>query len=304
MFPAFNFKFKIIAVPKQSSVSKAVIPVAGLGTRLLPASLVTPKELWSLLGVPVLQVIVEEILAAKITEVIFVVSPQKAMVREYFSRRGNHRLKKLCEQTGQLALWQRHARLFAKAKFKFCEQVKPRGDGQAILQARKLVGNNPFLVVFGDEISLKENSSRKLINLFQRRPGAAVALARVPSAEVSKYGIVQPGQQSSSLVEVRSLIEKPSIKKAPSDLALTGKYVLPPEIFGLLQKLAPAKKELRLIDALAELRQVSPIWGQIIPGLRLDTGNHFGFLQAQIELAYREPKLKTALQQYLRKLLG
>lgn len=285
-------------------VTQAILPIAGLGTRLLPTSLIFPKELWPILDTPILQIILEELQAAGIQEVIFVINHKKTAVQQYFSRQGNLELKKICQKSQQLSLYKRHTKILDTLKFKFCYQKEARGDGHALLQAQKLVRDQPFLVAFGDEIVLRENPSKKIFNLFQRKKVPIVALAEIPPAEVSHYGIIQPGQKLFQAVEVLALVEKPLRHRAPSNLALTGKYLLKPEIFTLLKNLTQRKKEVRVIEALQVLVRTQPIWGQICQGIRLDTGNPLGFFRAQLAFLATQKKMRAPLKQCYQEFLG
>jgi UTP--glucose-1-phosphate uridylyltransferase len=283
-------------------IRKAIIPVAGLGTRLLPASKVVPKELLPILDKPVLQILVQEAVEAGITEIIFVINSAKTAIKKYFSTQS--KLEDTLKKTGKLKILKEIKAIQNLAKFKFCLQHEPLGDGHAILQARKLIGSEPFLVLFGDEVFIGDNPCHQLIQTFTKKKSATIALTKVKFSEVENYGIISPKSRYKNIIEIADFVEKPKSNQAPSNFAITGKYVLPPEIFSILEKKPSSSGEIRLIDALIELKKIQPIFGKILTGKRFDTGNKFGLLTANLEFALQDPEIKKQVKQYLRKILN
>jgi len=259
-------------------IRKAVLPVAGLGTRFMPATKVVPKELLPIGDIPVIQYIVEEAVKSGIEEIIFVISKEKELIREYFSQQP--KLEKMLKERGKTELLKKILPIHKMAKFKYVYQDSPLGDGHAVLCAEKEVGNEPFLVLFGDDIVKNDVPvAKQLINHFKGE--SIMAVQKVPMKFVSSYGVIAPGKKNGRLYEVKGLVEKPDPKKAPSNLGIIGKYVCPPEIFKALKKSRASKdNEIRLIDGFIELSKTQKIWAYEIEGVRFDTGRPEGMLAA------------------------
>jgi UTP--glucose-1-phosphate uridylyltransferase len=259
-------------------IRKAVLPVAGMGTRFLPITKVVPKELLPIVDKPVIQYLVEEAVASGAEEIIFVISHQKELIRQYFTH--HPELEELLFKKGKHALLEAIKPIHKMARFTFVYQDEALGDGHAILQAEKAVGNEPFLILFGDDIVKGEvPAARQLINQF--RGESVIAVENVPRNKTKLYGIIKPGQRLGGKVEVLGLVEKPEPKVAPSTLGIIGKYVCPPEIFGALKKAKRGKDgEIRLIDGFIKLMKTQKIWAVEIEGERFDTGNPEGLAAA------------------------
>jgi len=259
-------------------IRKAVLPVAGLGTRFLPATKVVPKELLPIVDKPVIQYLVEEAVQSGIEEIIFVITEEKELIREHFSPQP--KLEKILKERGKTEALKKILPIQKMAKFKYVYQDFPHGDGHAVLCAEKLVGNEPFLVLFGDDIvKNKVPAGKQLMSHFKGEP--IIAVQKVPMESVSSYGIINPGKKTGRLYEVKGLIEKPKPKEAPSNLGIIGKYVCPPEIFKALKKAEASRdNEIRLIDGFIELSKTKKIWACEIEGVRFDTGNPKGLAEA------------------------
>jgi UTP--glucose-1-phosphate uridylyltransferase len=280
-------------------ISKAVILAAGFGTRMLPASKVVPKELLPVVDTPAIQIVVEEIVAAGITDIVMVTSPGKGALMDHFStapalerflvERNKRELLEIVRQTAGLA------------RITPVEQTQPLGIGHAVLQAKAAVGNQPFAVVLPDDIFDCETPClRQLMDVAQAQDGPVVALLRLPRAEVSKYGIVEATQLGPRLHRLTGMVEKPPVEKAPSDMAIMGRYLLPPEIFGILEGAKPGHGgEIQLTDALMELSRRRNLYGYEFEGVRYDLGDRLGFLMAQIAYGLRHPQLADSLRIYL-----
>jgi len=265
---------------------------------MLPATKAVPKELLPIVDKPVLQFLVEEAVSAGIEEIIFVTSPGKDAIQKYFHT--DAELEQMIaekEQQNVLDMLQRIPRL---AKYDFVIQDEPLGDGHAILQARDFIGDEPFLVLFGDELVFGATPvAKQLAAVWHMTEKAVVALQRVDEAQVSQYGIVEPGKTADRAVEIRGFVEKPLPADAPSDLAIVGKYICPPEIFDILEKGLCDSGEIRLIDALAELQQSQQITGFIFDGMRYDTGSKAGYVKAIIDYALHHPETADAVQAHI-----
>lgn len=262
----------------KNKIRKAVLPVAGVGTRFLPATTVVPKELLPLVDKPVIQYLVEEAVASGIEEIIFVISKSKELIRDHFSPHPT--LEALLEKKGKMELLDKIKHIYRLAKFTYVYQDEPLGDGHAILMAEEAVGGEPFLVLFGDDIVKSDKpAARQLIDHFTGE--SVMAVERVPMEKISAYGVIQPGKQEGRLFLVEGMVEKPSAKEAPSDLGIIGKYVCPPGIFDAIRKGQSSHGgELRLIDGLIELKKTENVWAVEVEGERYDTGQPAGLLAA------------------------
>jgi UTP--glucose-1-phosphate uridylyltransferase len=285
-------------------VRKAVIVAAGLGTRMLPASKVIPKEILPVVDKPALQVVVEEAVASGIEEIVLVLSPNRTIGLEHFQParelehhlelRGKHDVLANLRQTNQLA------------RFTAAWQHQPLGLGHAVLQARGAVGNEPFAVMLPDDIFDSERPClRQLLDMSEAENAPAVALMRVARSEIPKYGIVDVRPARPRLYELRGMVEKPPAEEAPSDFAIVGRYVLTPDIFDLLSRGRPgAGGEIQLTDGLLELNKRRKMFGYEFEGIRYDLGDRIGYLTAQIGFGLKRPELADNLRDWLRMALG
>lgn len=280
-------------------IKKAVILAAGYGTRMLPASKVVPKELLPVVDTPAIQLVVEEIVAAGIREIVIVTSRGKGAMLDHFApapelesfleRRGKHDLLEVVRRTSNMA------------HITSVEQNEPLGIGHAVLQAKNAVGDDPFAVLLPDDIcDCLKPCLRQLMNVAEERDDPVVALMRVPRAEVSKYGIVEGEQVMPRLFRLTGMVEKPPADEAPSEMAIVGRYLLPPEIFGILEGSRPGVGgEIQLTDGLLELGRRRSLYGYEFEGTRYDMGDRLGFLTAQIAYGLRHPQVADNLRSYL-----
>jgi UTP--glucose-1-phosphate uridylyltransferase len=281
-------------------IRKAVVLAAGYGTRMLPATRVVPKEILPVLDTPAIQMVVEEIVSSGITDIIFVISPEKGALlnhfapapdlEEFLQERGKNELLKIVRATSRLA------------KITSVEQRVPLGIGHAVMQARAAVGNEPFAVFLPDDVyDANPPCLRQMLDVSEKFDSPVVALLRIPRSEVSKYGIVECRQSAPRLYELTGMVEKPPADKAPSEFAIIGRYILPPEIFDLIAEVkCGAGGEIQLTDALLSLSQKSRLYGYEIDGVRYDLGDLFGFLTAQIGFGLKRPDLADRLRNYLK----
>jgi UTP--glucose-1-phosphate uridylyltransferase len=285
-------------------VRKAAIIAAGLGTRMLPASKVIPKEILPVVDKPALQVVVEEAVASGIEQIVLVLSPNRTTGWEHFQPapelehylrlRGRHDLLENLRQTNQIA------------HFTAAWQHQPLGLGHAVLQAREAIGDEPFAVILPDDIFDAERPClRQLLDVSEAENAPAVALVRVARSEISKYGIVDVCPTRPRLYELRGMVEKPRVEEAPSDLAIVGRYVLTPDIFELLARCRPGRGgEIQLTDALSALNKKRKMVGYEFEGTRYDLGDRIGYLTAQIGFGLKRPELADNLRAWLRTALG
>lgn len=259
-------------------IRKAVLPVAGMGTRFMPATKVIPKELLPIVNKPVIQYLVEEAVLSGIEEIIFVISKDKELIREHFSR--HPELEAVLKARRKYHVLEKLEPIHKLATFHYVYQEEPLGDGHAILQAETLVENEPFLVLFGDDIVKHEvPAAQQLMDQFKGE--AIVAVQRVAKEQLSSYGVIHPGEKKGALHKIEGMVEKPHPDEAPSELGIIGKYVCPPEIFeAIRQGKAGNDGELRLIDGLNKLRESQNVWAYPIQGERFDTGKAEGLIAA------------------------
>jgi UTP--glucose-1-phosphate uridylyltransferase len=283
-------------------VRKAVFPVAGLGTRFLPATKAQPKEMLPLVDKPIIQYGVEEAVAAGIDNIILVTGRGKNAIEDHFDV--SIELETFLEARGKRELLNEVRKISNLINFAYVRQGEPLGLGHAVLVARELVGNEPFAVLLGDDvIDAEPPAIRQLIEVFERVRGPVLAVERVPHEEISSYGVIAP-DRSAGLGEgvflVRDLVEKPPVNEAPSDLAIIGRYVLTPDVFPALAATKSDRTgEIQLTNGLRELLKTRPVYACEVKGVRHDTGNKLGFLKAVVYFALKRPDLADKFSAYL-----
>ncbi len=289
------------AMPARNKVRKAVIPVAGLGTRFLPATKSQPKEMLTLVDKPLIQYAVEEAAASGIEEIILVTGPGKDAIESHFAP--SPELEHELRARGKRAEARAVRAVSRLANVVSVRQKKPLGLGHAIGCARALVGNEPFAVLLPDEIiDARVPCLRQLLAVHARRGGCVVATQRVRRAEISSYGVMKVERLEKRLFRVRGLVEKPTPSRAPSLYAVVGRYILEPEIFKLLEKTPPGRGgEIQLTDALARFAAEKPMYAVAFEGERFDAGNKAGLLEATLHFAGKHPELGRVLRRYMRK---
>lgn len=281
------------------SVRKAIIPAAGLGTRFLPATKASPKEMLPLVDKPLIQYTVEEAVASGIEDIIVITGRGKRAIEDHFDR--SVELEENLKGTGKSQLLNQIRQISTLANFCYVRQSEALGLGHAVLCAQHLIGDEPFAVILGDEIiDAQVPALAQLIHIYKKRHGAVLGVQEVPKHDVGRYGIVTPTRLGKGLHRVDDLVEKPSPAEAPSNLAVIGRYILPPEIFPILRKTRPGKNgEIQLTDALKELAKKSPMYAHEVVGQRHDAGDKLGFLIATVEFALKNPSLGPDFHEYL-----
>ncbi|MGO9454505.1 MAG: UTP--glucose-1-phosphate uridylyltransferase [Candidatus Binataceae bacterium] len=284
-------------------VTKAVIVAAGMGTRMLPASKVIPKEILPVIDTPAIQVVVEEAVASGITEIIVVIAPGRTTVVEHFEPAID--LERHLEERAKYDILETVRRTNTLATFTTVEQAKPLGLGHAVLQARDAVGDEPFAVMLPDDIfDCPRPCLGQLIEAAEAKEAPVVALLKVARSEIPKYGIVAAKAAGPRLFELSGMVEKPPADKAPTDLAIMGRYVLTPDIFELLASGKPgAGGEIQLTDGLMALAQRRKLYGYEFEGIRYDLGDRVGFITAQVGFGLKRPELAERLRAYLKSVL-
>jgi UTP--glucose-1-phosphate uridylyltransferase len=285
-------------------VRKAVIVAAGMGTRMLPASKVIPKEILPVVDKPAIQMVVEEAVASGIEEIILVLSPGRTTVLEHFQTAPE--LERLLERRLKQDLLEVVRYTNSLGRFSTAYQHEPLGLGHAVLQSREAVGDEPFAVILPDDIfDGPRPCLRQLIDVAEQDDVPVVALTRVPRSELSKYGIVEVKAVRPRVHQLVGMVEKPPIDQAPSDLAIMGRYVLTPDIFPLLAAGKPgAGGEIQLTDGLLALSARRKLYGYEFEGVRYDLGDRVGFITAQIGFGLKRAELADRLRAYLKTILS
>lgn len=288
---------------KPKKITKAVILAAGMGTRFFPATKSISKEMLPIVDKPCIQYLVEEAVASGIKEICIITSPDETSIQEHFKTQ--KKLRKNLQKAKKNDRLKEIEKIDKLAKFHFAIQKKPGGDGNAILSAKSFIKNDPCAILFGDDIyDSRTPALKQLIQQFEKTQESVIALTKIDKKDSEKYGIVKVSESKSSLHKLSGFVEKPSPKKAPSNLAITGKYIITPELFKKLKSAKPTHKdgELRLIDAMIQYIKKSPIYGYELKGQRFDTGDKFGYLQAVINFSLKHPKLKAQMKKHLKEL--
>jgi UTP--glucose-1-phosphate uridylyltransferase len=286
-------------------IRKAVIPVAGWGTRVLPATKSIPKPMLPVADLPTIYYVVEEAVASGVEHIIFVTSRHMRAVEDFFDE--NTELTNVLASKHNDQMLDRLRHIESLAKFSFVRQPRPRGLGHAVLMAHQLVGDEPFAVMLGDDLVVNDAGRPclgQIADAFEQQgDGSVLAVMRVPEQDVSRYGVVAGEPAGHRLTKVRGMVEKPSIAEAPSNLAVIGRYVLTPEIFAALHH-TPAGKggEIQLTDALCLLLGHQPVYAYEYAGIRYDTGDTLGWIETSIAYTLRRPDLAPGLKAYLRTL--
>ncbi len=286
-------------------VRKAVLPVAGLGTRVLPATKVIPKEMLPVFDRPALHYVIDEARAAGIEHFIFVTGRNKGAIEDYFDIA--YELETTLEAKGKTALLNElRADLPAAGSCSFVRQQAPLGLGHAVWCARDLVGDEPFAVLLPDMIMRSDPAClAEMTQAYGQVGGNLISVQEVPRADVSNYGIIDPGARKGALIEMRGMVEKPAVDAAPSNLMISGRYILQPEIFALLSRQTPgAGGEIQLTDAMQTLMASSPFHALPFTGEVFDTGSKTGYLRASAAMALADPVHGAEARAILQALLG
>jgi UTP--glucose-1-phosphate uridylyltransferase len=288
--------------PMRHSIRKAVIPAAGMGTRFLPATKASPKEMLPLVDKPLIQYVVEEGVAAGIREMIIITGRGKRAIEDHFDV--SIELENMLRDNGKQSLLKEMQAISDLAEFCYVRQQHALGLGHAVLCARHLIGDEPFAVLLGDDVlDSRVPAIAQMIQLYQRVKAPIIGIQTVPKSEVKHYGILEAEEIQRGLFRIINLVEKPSPQEAPSNLAVIGRYILTPEIFPILEKVAPGKnREIQLTDALKALARKQSVYGYELKGKRHDAGDKLGFLKATVELGLKNPELSRPFQKYLKSL--
>ena len=283
-------------------VRKAVFPAAGLGTRFLPATKAQPKEMLPLVDKPIIQYVIEEAVAAGLTNIIIVTGRGKNAIEDHFDV--SYELERLLQERGKTDLLDQVRAVSNMINVSYVRQGEALGLGHAVLVARDLVGDEPFAVMLGDDIIDSATPCMKqMVQVFEQYQGPVIAVHRVPPEDISAYGVIdgapEPGQDR--VYRIRDLVEKPRVEDAPSDLAIIGRYILTPDVFDALAETPrDAAGEIQLTNGLRALKDRRPMYGYRFEGVRHDAGNKLGFLKATVEFALKREDLGGSFREYLK----
>ena len=284
-------------------IKKAILPVAGFGTRFLPATKSQPKEMLPVVDKPVIQYLVEEAVTSGIEEIIFVTGRGKRAIEDHFDV--SYELEETLVEKNKHDLLKEVQKIPGLAKFSYVRQPMPLGDGHAILQAKHLVGDEPALIIFGDCIYDSEiPASKQLIDVYEKYGDSVIGMSQVEKNEVSKFGVLEGISLGDGAHEIKGITEKPAPEEAKSNLVAVGKYVITPEVMEVLSTMKSGKSgEIRLADAFnTMLENNRPLYGKELEGEWLDTGDKFNFIKATIKIGLKHPEIGENLKKFLKEL--
>ena len=283
-------------------VRKAVFPAAGLGTRFLPATKASPKEMLPLVDKPLIQYVVEEAVASGIESVIIVTGRGKASIEDHFDV--SFELEKLLQERGKQEELKAMRAISEMARVSYVRQREALGLGHAVLQARDLVGDEPFAVMLSDDIIDSETPAlRQLLDVYEKYDSPVVAVFEVEGEAISRFGVIAGDEVEEGVYKIKDMVEKPAQSEAPSNLAIIGRYILTPDIFDEIEKTTPgAIGEIQITDAMRSLLKKRPFYAVRFKGTRYDAGDKLGFLIATVEFALKHEDLAPEFREYLQSL--
>jgi len=283
-------------------IRKAVIPAAGFGTRFLPATKAQPKEMMPVIDTPVIQLVVEEAINSGLDDIVMITGRGKRAIEDHFDR--SVELELLLESAGEKDLLRKIQDISELADIHYLRQKQMRGLGDAVLRARMHIDEEPFVILLGDTVLRADPPcARQMIDLYNRVRRPIIAVEEAPMEKISRYGVIKGRQVEDGLFLIESLVEKPKPEEAPSNLAISSRYLLTPDIFDLLEKVQPGKKgEIQLTDALNMLAQQQQIFAYKFSGKRHDIGNPLDYLKATVEFALEREDLGADFRRYLESL--
>lgn len=284
-------------------IRKAIIPAAGFGTRFLPATKAQPKEMIPIVDTPTLQYIVEEAIAAGIEEILIVTNRNKTAIEDHFDR--SIELELILERSGNRQMLEKIRDISELVRIHYVRQMEAKGLGHAILCGKAFIGNEPFAVLLGDDVIDSETPCiGQLMQAWQEHNCSILGVQKVPDTETDKYGIISGTSIDADTYKVDTLVEKPPLGTAPTNVAILGRYVIAPEIFDHLESTLPGKGgEIQLTDGLNRLADSQVVYAKVFSGRRYDVGDKNGYLQATIDFALKRDDLREPLMAYIRQIV-
>ena len=291
-------------------IRKAIIPAAGLGTRVLPATKAQPKEMLCIVDKPALQYLVEELIESGIQEILIITGRNKQSIENHFDH--SYELEQMLKEADKTVLLHEIQYISNMTNMYYVRQKLPLGLGHAITRAESFIANEPFLVLLGDDIIYTDKSkgeipvSKQLIEQYEKLNGGTfIGVQQVPKKDLNKYGIIKPGEKiNDSTYIIEDFVEKPNIEDAPSEYAALGRYILEPEIFKYLKEEEPINGEIQLTPAILKMsKNNNKLYSYNFNGLRYDTGDKFGMFKANVEFGLRHPELSDKIKEYLKELI-
>jgi UTP--glucose-1-phosphate uridylyltransferase len=281
-------------------IKKAVIPAAGLGTRFLPATKALPKEMLPIVDKPAIQYIIEEAVNSGIEEILIITGRNKGAIEDHFDL--SCEIEAELNQKNKYDLLEMVSKISNLAQIYYTRQKEPKGLGHALLCAKAFVGDEPFAVMLGDDvIESSVPCLKQIIDIYNKFQACIVGVQEVQKSDLNKYGIVSGTKIENNVYVIKDLIEKPEVDKAPSNIAILGRYIITPKIFELLEHTEPGKNgEIQLTDALKKQLELEPIYAYIFEGKRYDIGDKIGFLKANVEIALKQKDIREDFLSYLR----
>ena len=285
-------------------ITKAVLPVAGFGTRFLPASKAIPKEMLPIIDKPLIQYAVEEAINIGVNEIIFITSPEKYSIKKHFDK--NMHFESRLKISGKTEMIKKlNPAIFSGIKFHYIDQKEQNGLGHAILQAQEAIGDNSFAVLLPDDLFFSEEACLdQLLNSYQETNSSVIAVNKVGKEEIHKYGVIKPGVIKNKSIKIEDIVEKPSFENAPSDIAVCGRYIFKPSIFKFLNTTNFDKSgEIQLTDAIKALLKEEDVYARTYEGEKYDCGSKKGFVHATIALALRDKSISKDVQKIIKEII-
>tara|TARA_Y100000994_G_scaffold13720_1_gene10584 strand:- start:1542 stop:2402 length:861 start_codon:yes stop_codon:yes gene_type:complete len=285
-------------------IRKAVLPVAGFGTRFLPASKAIPKEMLPIIDKPLIQYAVEEAIHIGVNEIIFITSPQKYSIKKHFDK--NMHFESRLKISGKTEMIKKlNPAIFSGIKFHYIDQKEQNGLGHAILQAQEVIGDHSFAVLLPDDLFFSEETCLdQLLNSYQETNSSVIAVNKIGREEIHKYGVIKPGEIKNKSIKIEDIIEKPSFENAPSDIAVCGRYIFKPSIFKFLNTTNFDKSgEIQLTDAIKGLLKEEEVYARTYKGEKYDCGSKKGFVHATIALALRDKSISKDVQKIIKEII-
>ena len=284
---------------------KAVLPVAGFGTRFLPATKATPKEMLPIIDKPLVQYAVEEAIKIGIEEIIFITNPSKYSIKNHFDK--SLLLEEKLIKSGKFDFVEKlNPSEFNDIKFTYINQHEQKGLGHAILLAEDFINNEPFAVLLPDDLFFSEKSClMQLEEVYRQTNSSVIAVNKIDAHNIHKYGVIKPGFVNNRAIEVLDIVEKPKYEDAPSDIAVCGRYILNSSIFKYLNKTSPdSGEEIQLTDAIKMMLKDESVYACVYQGKKFDCGSKKGFVEATLTISLRDPEIKDEIKDFIRKQLN